>query len=375
MQNKSNLFASIQIARAIAVGGVLLWHLEWIYNGLTERSPFQDAPHFILFGRNGVDLFFCISGFIVAHIVADRKISARDFVVRRIVRIYPFAILFTSAFVFIKYMGCLSLQSNSCSIFQDPVELLKSYALFPQKGFPALGVLWTLEHEIIFYLISFLVCVILRFSPMVLMGVLIVLASVGVVIHAIIPTYYGFIIWDYHLFSLYQIEFAAGIGIYTFKDKYYTSSHMKLIVISAIVFCLTTLAINYVPEPRPKFGEEDADLYGLYGVIWVVGYTTAASLFLIGLINAEAGHNSAGSGGRRRMTALLVLIGNASYAIYLIHPIIYGGIGKAFEIFYFGDHFVILAMVTGVVSTIAISVAWYSWGEIPFLRLMQKVLR
>ncbi|KAI6224492.1 Acyltransferase [Aphelenchoides fujianensis] len=74
----AGLRADVQFLRALAIGGVLLFHL-W--------------PRWLPFGYLGVDLFFVISGYLMAAIMSRRRPLSRpavlDFYFRRLKRIVP----------------------------------------------------------------------------------------------------------------------------------------------------------------------------------------------------------------------------------------------------------------------------------------------
>ena len=90
------MLQSIQVARAVAVLGVLLCHLEWVRNDVAGSTTPLGNPWLQL--GHGVDLFFCLSGFIIAHLLSERRYSVREFLVRRVVRIYPLYWVFTLSY-------------------------------------------------------------------------------------------------------------------------------------------------------------------------------------------------------------------------------------------------------------------------------------
>ncbi|WP_194965680.1 acyltransferase family protein, partial [Pseudomonas aeruginosa] len=91
-------FQAIQALRGIAAVLVLLLHARiavWWAKDLWH-IPFVSSH-----GMVGVSLFFCISGFIIAHVVSRNSFEPVSFMVKRIWRIVPiYWIVTTLALVF-----------------------------------------------------------------------------------------------------------------------------------------------------------------------------------------------------------------------------------------------------------------------------------
>jgi peptidoglycan/LPS O-acetylase OafA/YrhL len=110
---------------------------------------------------SGVDLFFVLSGFLIAGILLDNRSASnyfRVFYVRRVCRIFPLYFLVLGMFVAFVALGAT--QSSRLSwIFHDPLPLW-SYATFTQNVFMGLrgdfgpfwlGMTWSLAVEEQFY--------------------------------------------------------------------------------------------------------------------------------------------------------------------------------------------------------------------------------
>ena len=76
----------LDIVRPLAAVVVLLSHLAWPTIGGGHLTLFKGA------GGQAVDVFFVLSGFVIAHVCATRETGARDYAVSRAVRIYSVAI-------------------------------------------------------------------------------------------------------------------------------------------------------------------------------------------------------------------------------------------------------------------------------------------
>ncbi|ESN13779.1 hypothetical protein L370_04057 [Enterobacter sp. MGH 24] len=135
---------SIHHLRGIAGLFVVFFHFRGYLNGVYSQKDLG----LILFnsGSFGVDLFFMISGFIIA-LSTRNSASKTIFAVRRFFRIYP-------AFIVVFTIGALTVYRF------DPAENLLRGLFFihrdyatnsPGFGYNVLGPAWTLTYEIYFY--------------------------------------------------------------------------------------------------------------------------------------------------------------------------------------------------------------------------------
>ena len=90
--------------RGIAVLFILIWHYIGIPMGI-QLQPDRWIPNFhsvLIIFKSGVDLFFTLSGFLIAGILIESREAPtyyRTFFVRRVCRIFP--LYYTLVFVFI----------------------------------------------------------------------------------------------------------------------------------------------------------------------------------------------------------------------------------------------------------------------------------
>ncbi|GGB41358.1 acyltransferase [Tistrella bauzanensis] len=138
---------SIQILRAVAASMVLVYHLFDIFTtyGLSPARWFQ-------IGASGVDIFFVISGFIVAHTAGDT--DRAGFLAKRLVRIIPIYWLLTLSIFAIGEAAPHLLNTTRT----DLLGMIQSLLFIPftrEAGgiFPLIPVGWTLNYEMLFYLV------------------------------------------------------------------------------------------------------------------------------------------------------------------------------------------------------------------------------
>jgi len=129
--------ASLTVLRAVAAVSVVYYHVL--------------APTGRSFGEFGVDIFFVLSGFVIALVLAQ-GVTLREFIAARLARIVPLYWLLTVS-VFIAAFAAPSLFKSTTA---DLESLLKSLLFIPYvrpdgKMYPLLFVGWTLNHEMFFY--------------------------------------------------------------------------------------------------------------------------------------------------------------------------------------------------------------------------------
>ena len=147
--------APIQALRGVAASLVVLWHAS---RYLTASGAGPVAQFLQPGAVMGVDLFFLISGFIMVHTTRDSDASPgylAGFLLKRALRIWP---LWTIALI-------LAIAAHADSTFiTEPAKriwILRSVLFVPTPGVaadvapiygaPVLGVGWTLNYEMYFY--------------------------------------------------------------------------------------------------------------------------------------------------------------------------------------------------------------------------------
>lgn len=290
------MYKSLQGCRAIAAILVVLFHLgitiaSTKYFGIDAFSiPFS-------FGTSGVEFFFVLSGFIIfnAHrhdLFQPKKLGA--YIKKRLIRIYPtYWIIF--GLVFLMVLASSALRNT---LPQDLSVLLKSLLLIPQdklsvggSGAPVIIVAWTLQYEVLFYLFFAL----LIFNRWLSIAAGICLLFIYVSYNKLSPFPFSFLSANYVLLFFMGMAIAAITTSNIAKARtpvFYLYSGLLMFVVIALD---TVTGLNF-------FKESSTLLYG-----------SADCLIVLGLVEAEKqariflGHS------------WLQLLGNASYALYLIH--------------------------------------------------------
>ena len=287
---------------------VVLGHSVNITNNIAPQG--LGLPEWVSFGYSGVDIFFVISGFIIGVVASSSTVSASNFLWRQAIRILPFYWAFTIIWILLNRAGGHA--------FPPASELVQSLFVLPQAGLPPLAPGWTLEHEFIFYgfVASLLAMKRLQWRPIVLAAA----AITGVILHVITPAVRGIDVWDFHIASLYQVKFLAGVLLFKYRDRVRHWDWRPSLSLGAGLFFGTALLVAEM-NGNPHVSTTPS---GWVGLVRVIGFGTAGFALLASGLAFEFRRPSYVSS---RRVAPLILLGDASYALYLSHPIVFGVIG------------------------------------------------
>lgn len=146
LMRENGTMHSIQLLRAIAALLVVLYHGQLAISTRFARPAFPFETYLFSFGAVGVHIFFVISGFIMVYTMrVDQKFVAREFLRKRILRIYPI------------YWVCIALYILVHFLLERPYllsgpEIFGALALFPDDASAVIGPAWTLSFEMFFYI-------------------------------------------------------------------------------------------------------------------------------------------------------------------------------------------------------------------------------
>ncbi len=175
METHKQNFYLIQALRFLAAFMVVCCHSTFY----TKERLLSSVTVFSM-GANGVPLFFVISGFVI--VLSSRKLindkdGWRKYALKRIIRIVPLYWLLTTYKIAIMIFSAgLILHSNI-----DFSTILKSYFFIPSLNIdgeirPILGVGWTLNFEMFFYLL-FTIALFLRLNTIIFSGSIMIILT------------------------------------------------------------------------------------------------------------------------------------------------------------------------------------------------------
>ena len=136
---------SLQVLRGFAALMVVCYHYSYLLNPVWPGADIGS----VLFGGgySGVDVFFLISGFIIAHTTARREHAhPADFAIRRFWRVVPLAQVATLAYYLLR-----GVKPGAQVLLRSLLFLPIANADPPRFGFPVVSQEWTLTYELYFY--------------------------------------------------------------------------------------------------------------------------------------------------------------------------------------------------------------------------------
>ena len=328
---------SIEIVRFIASLLVALYHVE-------ISLPNNSNSIFSIFenGGFGVDLFFVISGFIMVYTTYGRKFNLIAFLENRIMRIYPPYWLVLTATIFIALvLQAVGLQNQTYSMISY-YSLIVSVFLIP-IGFHIMPVAWTLAIEIVFYFlygvsyrlaglkgISLAIIIWYVFSWIFKVGVSTLLPSFWILFHSIVIEFlYGILIAKIYIDGkLIHREFVLSLGI--------------LLTILVLFF---ESSLQFIDLPREVQSGIPAAMI-IYGIVGI----------------------------KMTFPPIIILAGESSYMLYLIHTLLFGIIARASRIvfdiqIYMSDIFIIFM----VLFTVAAAMLLTQFVERPYQKWRRSV--
>lgn len=320
----------IDAFRGVAVLSVMAYHY------LHEWAPVSGVPtaglDWLALGKLGVDLFFVISGLVIAMTILKVG-SAREFAIRRFARLYPaFLAAATAVFLALSIIDPLKLRVGLA-------DYLANWTMMAgDLGFRYVdGIFWTLAVEVKFYVWVALSWALLgrRFW----LG-LAVVGVAGALLYPVAP-----VVADHLLMARYIAFFLIGIAAWYGLVERQAAPAATLGALGLLLYALR--ADTIAPSP---------DL-ALAAHLTMLGGT--------GLMFALLALWPTAPGGP------LAVVGRASYSLYLIHQylgvtaihlLVRAGLGAPWAI--------------TVVSAVAIVLAWlmFRYLETPGQRLVMRLL-
>lgn len=278
--------------RLLAALAVVLFHFGFRGQtlGVTEMALPAWIP-VLKYGYLGVQMFFVISGFVIAYSAEGR--TPMQFAIARFARIYPmFVFCMTLTFLIIVSYGAPQI---NVSVSQWAANLLVKPELLGQQVMD--GSYWSISYEIVFYGWIFVLMMLGGFRrelyPAIIVGWL--------VVSVIDRAFFGSSVMRYLLLTDESGFFCIGLVLYAAYREGYTVRNVVLLALSVAVAL-------YQSMEMAQWNREN------YGVGYSDPVVAISCLAIVAIIALAI---------RRRRSLLpagmMLALGGISYPLYLLH--------------------------------------------------------
>lgn len=322
---------TLQILRALAAWLVVGHHTVQIFFGLNSSTIL--SKFFSEWGDIGVDLFFIVSGFVIFLTASRKDCGFFPFMKNRIARIVPayWIITLITAVVIIAFP---QLQKSNTFTIQHLVASLLFIPLDHPNGighYPLVTVGWTLNFEMMFYLIFALTREVrpsLRMPALIggIIGVFFLLPSMG-----IISNFYN---------NNIALEFLAGVGL----GALWLNNKLSLSLKNGLVYLSLSVLFLVIFKDAERIFK-----FGLPSFFIVLAFLTTE--------------------GKIKYPSFLSQLGDLSYSTYLAHCLI----------LYFGSYManyyhlsLVLTIGTSVMFIYLVSVLSHRTLELRITKWLRK---
>jgi exopolysaccharide production protein ExoZ len=282
---------NLHLLRVIAALGVVYFHTT------SEAGLRLDWD----VGSRGVDVFFVISGFIIAYIGTSKP---EQFFLRRLIRVVPF---YWAATLFVFAVVVVAPQLFRSTTSSVP-HLAASLLFIPREAAngemqPTLLLGWSLNFELFFYVIfAVALAISRRWSPLICVGWIVAFV---IAVHTVAS---GSGIMDFYARPI-VLEFCFGIGVYYLfnwcsarKDQLTRYGALKWLLLGILIGGVVVLNVleEYYRGELPR-----------HLAAGIPAFFIVASALLLERVYGLASRNR-----------VIYLLGEGSYIIYLVHPYI-----------------------------------------------------
>lgn len=307
MNHTAKKLESLQMVRAFAMLMVLFIHIDAFSARILGQSFLSGI--FMPSGDSGVNIFFVLSGFIIFFVHKDdvgKKIKFLPYLIKRFSRIYPTYWLVTLILIPLHFL----LPQFGAGNEREAKNIIFSLLLLPQTHAPIIHAAWSLSHEIFFYLM-FSLAIILSLKTMMPFIFFIVLGSALSTVYSL----QGIIIFEnpFHnlIFSYHNFEFLLGcLSAYlVFK---YKIRGKKLLFGTGLIILFAMIIFERI----------NGDMSALR----LFGYGIPAFLIITALTSYELKNKLVLP--KSFIPKLFLILGDASFSIYITHQLLISGIGR-----------------------------------------------
>ena len=293
MDKTYKTFAGIQLLRYFAALLVVVTHAT---GSFSEKILGLGAGQYWFLGMSGVDIFFVISGFVMAATAEKFQTNnngCKEFALRRIIRVVPLYWGATS----VKVALAIILPSLAVHSKLDITYIISCYLFIPSLNadneyLPILTVGWTLIYEMFFYLMIS-IALFLGFNVLKFVATVFSLLSLLTLLKQ-----------DNSLAIFYftnpiVLEFCYGMLVFLIVKRYIE----QLQGWGCILIAIGVLSLFFIDINSAQLG--------LRFIYWGI----PASMIVLGVALTEEFF-------RTKLLSKISYLGDTSYSLYLLHPFI-----------------------------------------------------
>lgn len=338
---------TLQVYRGIAAVLVVLFHttVQMDYFGYS----FYPIIKLFRSGHAGVEFFFVLSGFIIYYVHKNQIGSGYkklfSYLLKRFIRIFPifWFLMFFLALLYLMF-------PNTGAVYHHELQaFILSLLLIPQSHPNYIGVAWTLSHEILFYIIfSFLL--IRKSIGIVIFFIWQILVLIGVFVPSLKESHYLLSF----LFSTYNFLFFIGLLAAILSDRLLGMKKNIFLFIFGNIFFIFTAFIDIYTSAS----------YNLTLLMYGLG----AFFIILNSSNNQLNNYF-------KSKNILLLIGNASFSIYLIHIYIILILSKIIIKLDLEHSNAYLMYLIIVVFSILSGIILHLYVEKPLIKYLQQKIR
>ncbi len=280
---------SLQILRGLAAWMVVFRHIVQSY--FMEQVGSSFWIFFACYGAYGIDIFFVLSGFVMALVASKHQPSGVVFGVNRFFRVIPGYWFFTLLLV----VSILVFPAGTYLTWWADYSLIKSLLFIPNVNpngygyFPTLYVGWTLIYEMFFYVVFTVVLLLKIPKPSIACAV--ILAIIAVLFKE--TRFLGYT-------PLLLLEFSIGIIVFEYLSMTKDKNILLRIVLPISFFLLALMVSVYIKQQ------------------YYIKYINAGLIVYVFILMEKLFSQ------KIKLWKFLKVLGDYSYSTYLNHIIIIG---------------------------------------------------
>lgn len=298
------MIKSIQYLRFFAAMLVVIAHLNLQIYGI--------PPNITNLGGFGVDIFFVVSGFIMPYIIfgglyqdgCTHQMTARSFITRRIIRIWPMYLITILTAILLSYLVFVGFFNQPTADFTylfnsskiNFIWFIETMTFTHLNRPPIFNPGWTLQFEFAFYLMIGLLLSFKVKKINTLEFLIILLFIFLVMLSLVLPNNLLIKLFSNHII----FEFILGVYLYRLLSSGFTiPSYFAIVVI------LLTLPIFFVLNSYIKASTSEFYRAFLWG--WMAFFLVLSTLSLEKHLKGSR---------------IFLLLGDSSYSLYLTHGLV-----------------------------------------------------